>query len=97
MSIDHRLADRRLASAAQRSDLAALADQLRDGPLQQLVELHARIAALTDSLEHTRKSSVEELEPLVRLSVSTMAHFNAFTREFATVLRGLTDGHAQPH
>ena len=40
--------------------------------------------------------AIEDLEQLVRLSVSAMEHFNAFTREFAAVLRELTDAQEPP-
>jgi hypothetical protein len=79
------------------SSLAELAQQLRDGPLQQLLELQAQIAELTERVTDCPTSRVEDLERLVRLSVSAMEHFNAFTREFTAVLRELTDAHRQPH
>lgn len=79
------------------SSLAALAEQLRDGPLQHLVELQARTTALADRLSGDQASTVEDLEQLVKLSVAAMEHFNAFTREFAAVLRELTDAHREPH
>jgi hypothetical protein len=40
---------------------------------------------------------IEDLEQLVRLSVSAMEHFNAFTREFAVVLRELADAQEPLH
>ena len=75
--------------------LAALAEQLRDGPLQRLVELRAQTRALANRSTDD-PPSLEDVEQLVRLSVSAMEHFNAFTRELAAVLRALT-GVGAPH
>ena len=82
---------------ATTTSLATLAQQLRDGPLQQLLELQAQIAELTEHVTDCPTSRVEDLERLVRLSVSAMEHFNAFTREFTAVLREITDAHREPH
>ena len=79
------------------SSLSALAAQLRDGPLQHLLELQAQMTELTERVADCPASRVEELAQLVRLSVAAMEHFNAFTREFAAVLRELTDAHREPH
>jgi hypothetical protein len=78
------------------ASLTALAEQLRDGPLQRLVELQMQTTALANRCTD-RPPSLEDLEQLVRLSVSAMEHFNAFTREFAAVLRQLTDAQEPPH
>jgi hypothetical protein len=79
------------------SSLTALAEQLRDGPLRRLVELQTQTIALANRLTDGPPDRIEDLEQLVRLSVTAMEHFNAFTREFAAVLRELTDGHREPH
>jgi hypothetical protein len=78
------------------SSLIALAEQLRDGPLQRLVELQIQTTALANRLTDG-PPTIEDVEQLVRLSVSAMEHFNAFTREFAVVLRELTDAQEPPH
>jgi hypothetical protein len=78
------------------SSLTALAEQLRYGPLQRLVELQIQTAALANR-STACAPTIEDLEELVRLSVSAMEHFNAFTREFAAVLRELTDAREPPH
>jgi len=78
------------------SALTALAEQLRDGPLQRLVELQIETMALANRVTDGPPSH-DDLERLVRLSVSAMEHFHAFTREFAAVLRELTDAHGHPH
>jgi hypothetical protein len=85
----------RVDSSAPAS-LTALAEQLRDGPLQRLVELQVQTTALANT-STDRPPSLEDLEQLVRLSVSAMEHFNAFTRQFAAVLRQLTDAREPPH
>ena len=84
-----------VASSAPPS-LAALAEQLRDGPLQRLVELQVHTTALANR-STANPPTIEDLEQLVQLSVSAMEHFNVFTREFAAVLRELTDAQEPPH
>jgi hypothetical protein len=79
------------------ASLTALAEQLRDGPLQRLVELQMQTTALANRLGDGAPAKLEDVEQLVRLSVSAMEHFNVFTRELATVLRELTDARRQPH
>jgi hypothetical protein len=79
------------------SSIAALAEQLRDGPLQRLVELQAQTTALANRLADGAPAQIEDVEHLVRLSLSAMQHFNSFTVEFAGVLRDLTDGRRHPH
>lgn len=79
------------------ASLTALAEQLRDGPLQYLLELQAQMNELTERVSDSPTSRIDDLEQLVRLSVAAMEHFNAFTREFAAVLRELTDGQRQRH
>ena len=79
------------------SSIAALAEQLRDGPLQRLVELQMQTTALANRLADGAPARIEDVEQLVRLSISAMQHFNAFTVEFAAVLRDLTDDRRQPH
>ncbi len=86
-----------LRDPATPATLATLAEQLRSGPLLQLQELQAQIAELTERVAENPTSRVEDLEALVRLSVSAMEHFNAFTREFAAVLRELTDADRHSH
>jgi hypothetical protein len=76
--------------------LAALAERLRDGPLQHLLELQAELTELTQRVTACPASSIDDVEHLVRLSVVTMQHFNAFTRELAAVLHELTDAHREP-
>lgn len=85
------------SAEAATTSLSILAAQLRDRPLQQLLELQAQIAELTERVTGCPASRVEDLERLVRLSVSAMEHFNAFTREFTAVLREITDAHREPH
>ena len=79
------------------SSLTTLAEELRDGPLQRLVELQIETTALANRLGDGSPASIEDVEKLVRLSVSAMEHFNAFTRELAASLRELTDSERHPH
>jgi hypothetical protein len=79
------------------SSLTALAEQLRDGPLQELLELQLKANALADRLATSPADRLEDLENLVQLSLSAMEHFHAFTREFAEVLRELSDARRHPH
>jgi hypothetical protein len=77
--------------------LAALATQLRDGPLQELTELQREAAKLAACTVGNRADRLEDIERLVRLSLSTMEHFHAFTREFQVVIRGLRDASLDTH
>ena len=79
------------------SSLDTLAEQLRDGPLQRLVELQLETTALANRLGDGAPASIEDVEKLVRLSVAAMEHFNAFTRELAATLRELTDVERDQH
>ena len=74
-----------------------LAEQLRDGPLQRLVELQAQTAAIADRLAEGAPARIEDVAQLVSLSVSAMEHFQHFTRELGAVLQELTDGHRPRH
>jgi hypothetical protein len=76
--------------------LTALAERLRDGPLQHLLELQAELTGLTQRVTACPSSSLDDVEHLVRLSLAAMQHFNAFTRELAAVLNELTDAHREP-
>jgi hypothetical protein len=86
-----------LLYASSTPSLGALAEQLRDGPLQRLVELQMQTTALADRLAEGAPAKIEDVEQLVRLSIAAMQHFNAFTRELSGVLRQLTDAAQQPH
>ena len=79
------------------STLSALAEHLRDGPLQQLAQIQLQANELADRLGDAPTPSVEDLERLVRLSLSAMERFHAFTLEFAAVLRELKDAHRHSH
>jgi len=77
-------------SVLAKASLGALAEQLRDGPLQELVELQRRATELSHELGDSSAERMRHLEELVRLSLSAMEQFHSFTREFQTVLRELT-------
>jgi hypothetical protein len=78
-------------SGVAKASLGALAEQLRDGPLQELVELQRRATELSNELGDTSAERLRHLEELVRLSLSAMEQFHSFTREFQAVLSELTD------
>ena len=82
---------------SESSSLANLAEQLRDGPLQRLVELQIETTALANRLGDGAPAKIKDVQQLVRLSLSAMEHFNVFTRELAAVLRELTDAKQHPH
>jgi hypothetical protein len=82
---------------AAKASLALLAEQLRDGPLQELIELQRRATQISDQLGDSRNERLRDLEELVRLSLSAMEHFHSFTREFQGVLRELTHASLDPH
>ena len=79
------------------SPLTNLATQLREGPLRELLELRTKATELADRLADQPADRIEDLEGLVRLSLSAMEQFHAFTREFAAVLRELTDAQRARH
>jgi hypothetical protein len=85
------------SAASTATSLAELAEQLRHGPLQDLIRLQLQAAELADRLADSPAARIEDLERLVGLSLSTMEQFHAFTREFAAVLRELTDARRDAH
>ena len=82
---------------AASSSLASLAEQLRDGPLQELTVLQREAALLATRSPADPTERLEDLERLVRLSLSAMEHFHAFTREFQAVIRDLRDVNVDKH
>ncbi|HUQ52804.1 MAG TPA: hypothetical protein VM692_11325 [Gammaproteobacteria bacterium] len=84
-------------AAPPSTSLTALAEQLRDGPLHDLIQLQLKATELADRLAASPADRIEDLERLVRLSLTAMEQFHAFTREFAAVLRELTDARRHPH
>jgi hypothetical protein len=77
--------------------LAALSEQLRDGPLHELLELQRKANALANRLADRPADRVEDLEALVLLSLSAMEQFHGFTRELVAVLRKMSDARRHPH
>jgi hypothetical protein len=86
-----------LLDDAAPTSLTALAEQLRDGPLQELLQLQLKATELADSLADSPANRIEDIERLVHLSLSAMEQFHAFTREFTAVLREITDARSHPH
>jgi hypothetical protein len=79
------------------ASLAALAEQLRDGPLQDMLELQLKAQALAERLADNPADRLEDVEDLLRLSLSAMEQFHAVTRELAAVLRELSDARRHTH
>jgi hypothetical protein len=78
-------------NAAFDSDsLATLAQQLRDGPLQELTELHRRTALLSTGAAVDQHKRLQQLTELALVSLSAMEHFHAFTRELRAQIAALT-------
>jgi len=74
--------------ACNSRSLAILAEQLRDGPLQELTELHRKTALLSDDAvdEHER---LQRLTELALVSLAAMEQFHAFTRELRAQIAAL--------
>jgi signal transduction histidine kinase len=78
------------ASAAFDSrSLATLAQQLHDGPLQELTELHRKTALLSTDAAVDRHERLQRLTELALVSLSAMEHFHAFTRELRAQIAAL--------
>ena len=82
---------------AAQASLAALAEQLRDGPLQELIALQLRATELSNQMGESPAERLRDLEQLVRLSLTAMEQFHSFTREFQAVLRKLTHASRDRH
>ena len=74
------------ARSATSTTIAALAEQLRDGPLQCLTALQAKAATLAASGVANEQERLEEFEDLVRLAQCAMKGFNEFTNDLRTLL-----------
>jgi hypothetical protein len=71
--------------------LAAMAERLRMGPLQELHELQRHADRLADRPPQCPRERLEDLERLVQLSISAMEHFRVFTRDVQLMVREMTD------
>ena len=69
--------------------LASLAEQLRDGPLKKLTELHRRTALLSADTAADGHERLQRLTELALVSLSAMEHFHAFTRELRAQISAL--------
>ena len=78
------------ASVARNSrSLAILAEQLRDGPLQELTELHRRTALLSGDTAVDDHERLQRLTELALVSLAAMEQFHAFTRELRAQIAAL--------
>jgi hypothetical protein len=79
------------------SPALALAEQLRDGPLQELIDLQVRAHDLATEMKAAPGDHLRELAELVRLSLSAMEHFHRFTCDFQSLIRDLGDDAKPSH
>ena len=78
------------SSAAFNSrSLATLAQQLHDGPLQELTELHRKTALLSTDAAVDEHERLQRLTELALVSLSAMEQFHAFTRELRAQIAAL--------
>jgi hypothetical protein len=70
----------------RRAPLAALANRLKQGPVETINSLHARAAELAAEGETDPARQVEQLAELVRLSQLAMERFQVFTIELKVLL-----------
>ena len=85
-----------MEESAPRS-LAMMAQRLRAGPLQELHELQRHADRLADRPPQCPRERLEDLERLVRLSLSAMEHFHVFTRDVQLMIEELTDARLDRH
>jgi hypothetical protein len=70
--------------------LAAVAAQLRDGPLQRCVTLHRQAAALA-SPSSDLDEDLAALTAILDLTLEASEQFHAFHRDLRTIVRRLVD------
>ena len=75
--------------------LASLAEQLRDGPLHELMELHRRTTLLACEIAASDRRRLEQLTELALVSLTAMEGFQAFTRELRAQISELVDTSAR--
>jgi hypothetical protein len=82
---------------ATASPVLALAEQLRDGPLQELIDLQMRANELAVRIAANPGHHLDELAELVRISLAAMERFRGFTLEFRNLLQQLADANRPNH
>lgn len=70
-----------------------VAERLRDGPVRQLIDLYLSAWDLSRP-DYGDLERLRELQRFVLQAHKTLWHFNAFTRELETFIRGLPDATA---
>ncbi len=70
----------------RRAPLAAIANRLRQGPLQTIISLHERTTELAAEGETDEARQIEQLAELVRLSQLAMERFQLFSIELKVLL-----------
>jgi hypothetical protein len=83
--------------SAAGSPVLALAEQLRDGPLQELIDLQVRAHDLATEMKARPGDHLRELAELVRLSLTAMEHFHRFTCDFQSLIGELGDDAKSSH
>ena len=82
------MTDQANADLTSRS-MAGLAQRLRDGPLQELTELHRKATLVSEMARSSHAARLEQLTELALLSLAAMEHFQAFTRELRAQITDL--------
>ena len=85
------------ANSMASTTIAALAEQLRDGPLKCLAALQVRTTALAANDEGSDPGCLEHLEEMVRLAQCAMGHFHEFTNELRALVEHVAARSADPH
>ena len=76
-------------SAFDSRSLATLAQQLYDGPLQELTELHRKTTLLSTGATVDDHERLQRLTELALISLAAMEQFHAFTRELRAQIAAL--------
>jgi signal transduction histidine kinase len=79
-----------ISGAFDARSLATLAQQLHDGPLQELTELQRKTALLSTDTSVDEHERLRRLTELALVSLSAMEHFHAFTRELRAQIAAIT-------
>lgn len=88
------------ARATNSTSVAALAKQLRDGPLKSLAALRLRardLAAADDGSGSERLEHLGDLEEMVLLAQCTMGQFHEFTKELLAHVERVAERSAVSH
>ena len=76
-------------SAFDSRSLATLTQQLYDGPLQELTELHRKATRLSTGATVDDHERLQHLTELALISLAALEQFHAFTRELRAQIAAL--------